>query len=198
MLKKKKKLFKFSTSKPVLFLDCDGVICDSVRAICSLYNEDFQYYKHFKPVQPEYVDTWDFEECTCARPEYINSYFNQKRFFDRLQFFPYAKWAIKCLSAKYDIKVVSMGYSPNLIGKCLWIHKNLPDVEFIGINYKEFYDKSHVDMKNAIFIDDAEKNLATSNARSRYCFGEVHSWNKNWKGKRLLDWSDVVTELLGL
>ena len=163
---------------------------DSVRAIASLYNEDFQYYKNFRPIKPEEINSWNFKECVCATYEYINTYFNQQRFFDRLEFMTCAKEAVLLLQKHYDIKIVSMGYTPNLIAKRLWLYRYLPGIPFVGVNLKEYKDKSHIDMKDAIFIDDNARNLETSNAKKRYCFGEVKCWNDSWDGKRINDWTD--------
>ena len=58
-----------------LYIDFDGVIINTIETIVSLYNEDFQYYKGFKTVNWWEVNTWDFEECSCASKKYINSYF---------------------------------------------------------------------------------------------------------------------------
>ena len=109
-----------------IYLDFDGCIVNSIAAIVSLYNEDFCYYKDYHPVNWCDVENWGFSECNCASEEYINSYFNQKRFFDRLEYMPWAKEVISILQKFYDITVVSHGYSPNLKLKEEWIRKNLP------------------------------------------------------------------------
>ena len=40
-----------------LYVDFDGVIVDTIRAIVDLYNEDFQYYKKYKVVDPKQINT---------------------------------------------------------------------------------------------------------------------------------------------
>lgn len=174
----------------------DGVIVDTISAICTLYNEDFQYYKQFKKVNGWEVNSYGFEECSCASKQYINAYFNQKRFFDALEFMPLAKESIERLKEKYEVKIVTMGYSPNGIGKALWLNKNLPDTEMIFVNMKEYEDKSHIDMSAGIFIDDNSKNLFTSNAKEKILFGDDYSWNSDWDGEVLRNWASVVKELL--
>ena len=88
--------------------------------------------------------------------------------------------------------IVTSGYSPNLKAKEIWVNENLPYCQFIGVNLKEYSDKSHIDMgKNSIFIDDSSHNLTTSSAEYKVCFGDIYDWNKDWDGKRCYNWSDV-------
>lgn len=103
-------------------------------------------------------------------------------------------WAEKVLDDLkniYEITIVSSGYSPNLVAKELWINKHLPYCNFIGVNLKEYKDKSHINMQDGIFIDDSMQNLVTSNAILNICFGDDYEWNKNWQGIRCRNWMDV-------
>lgn len=178
--------------KPILYVDFDGTLVDTNAAITDLYNEDFKFYKNYYPVKAEDIDTYDFEECTCANKDYINTYFNLPRFFEKLQFMPWAETVMYKLSKLYNIKVVSHGYSPNLKQKEIWLKKKLPYTEFIGVNLKEHQDKSHINMKNGIFIDDNMKNLITSNADIKICFGRICNWNKDWTDIRAENWYEVL------
>ena len=180
-----------------LYVDFDGCISNTIATICSLYNEDFKYYKKFVPIKWWEVNTWDFTECNCTTPEYINTYFNQPRFFDRLIYMDWAKETLDELKDTYDITIVSSGYSPNLKGKETWIQENLPYCKFIGVNLKKYKDKAHVDMSDGIFIDDSIHNLITSNALVNVCFGDEYEWNKDWTGFRCSNWIDVKNFLLG-
>lgn len=40
-------------------------------------------------------------------------------------------------------------------------------------------------------IDDVSKNLKTSNATHKICFGEIYDWNRNWNGIRYSSWYDI-------
>lgn len=184
-------------NKKKLFVDYDGTIVNSVAATCSCYNEDFKYYKDFVPVKWWEVNTWNFEECNCATKEYINTYFNQQRFFDRLTYMDWAKETLDELKDDYEITIVSSGYSPNLKAKEIWIQENLSYCKFIGVNLKQYTDKSHLDMSDGIFIDDSSKNLVTSNALVNICFGDKYSWNEDWTGFRCNNWNDVKKFLKG-
>lgn len=179
-----------------LYLDYDGVIVNTMKAIVSLYNEDFSYYKDFRHVNWWDIRTYGFEECQCANIENIKQYFNQPRFFCRVEYMPWAERILLELSEEYDIIIVSAGYSPNLAAKIDWISKHMPYASFIGVNLKTHSDKSHIDMKDGIFIDDSANNLITSNAQENICFGEIYPWNQDWTGLRLTNWMEVKNYLL--
>lgn len=184
-------------NKLKLYLDVDLTLTDTISAIISLYNEDFQYYSDFVEVKPENVQTYGFEECKCTTKEYINTYFNQKRFFDRLKLMDdYTYKAVSELTEYYDITIVSHGYSPNLRAKEEWIKNNLPMCKFIGVNLKQHRDKSCVDMSGGVFVDDGANNLETSNAALKICFGKEYPWNKDWTGIRVSDWWTLYNKLV--
>lgn len=176
--------------KKKLYIDFDGTIVNSIKAIVSLYNEDFKWYKKFHYIYWMDINTWEFSECNCASPDYISTYFNQERFYNKLEFIDNAKEVLDKLKDDYEITIISMGYSPNLIGKEIWIEKNIPYANFIGINYKKYNDKSHLDLSDGIYIDDNMKNLNT-NAKENICFGDVYSWNENWNGERCYNWIEL-------
>lgn len=179
-----------------IYLDFDNVIVDSIKAIVELYNEDYQYYKKFQKVNWWEVYSWDFQECKCAKGGELIRYFNQPRFFQRVEIMPWAERVINDLSEFYKIKIVSLGYNPNLYGKSKWLNKKFPGIEFIGINMNKYDDKSCIDMCDGILIDDSVKNLEQSNASLKICFGDIYEWNKTWNGIRLKNWMDIRNYLL--
>lgn len=189
---------KIISNKKTIFCDFDGVIANTIKSIVTLYNQDFKYYKDFKPIHWTEINTWDFTECDCANKDYINTYFNQRRFFDNLEFMENAKEMLDKLKDYYDIKIVSMGFSPNLIGKNIWLQSNISYAEFIGVNFKEHEDKSHINMKGNILIDDSANNLETSNADIKICYGDKYTWNENWEGKRCWNWTEIFNYLVGI
>ena len=176
-----------------LFVDFDGVIVNTIAAICDLYNEDFKYYNDYKYIFPEQIKTWDFEELNCASREYINTYFNQQRFFSKLKFMPQAYETLRSFALKDEVTIVSSGYKPNLKAKEKWCKEYLPFCKFIGVNLKEYKDKSHIDMGGigTIFIDDSACNLETANAETKICYGEIYPWNKGWRGMHCWDWNMI-------
>lgn len=174
-----------------IYIDFDNVCVNSIKAIVSLYNEDFSAYKKFHNVYWWHINTWKFEECNCAKTKQINTYFNQPRFFERVDFMPGAQEVITELSEYYKPVIVSMGFSPNLKLKKEWLNENLPGIKYSLVNLKKHSDKSHIDMSDGILFDDSTKNLFTSNAIENICFGDLSSWNQEWKGRRCMNWTDV-------
>ena len=104
---------------------------------------------------------------------------------------PCSSYCLEYLSEYFDIKVVSIGTRENLIGKQLWMLKNMPYAKLIPVLIGEDEDKSDVDMSDGILFDDSISNLISCNAKYKVCFGEEYSWNKDWDGDRCVNWRDA-------
>lgn len=138
------------------------------------------------------MKTFEFKELNCATKDYILSYFGQPRFFDLVEYMDNAYEVLSDLiKDEYEICVVSMGTSQNLLGKEIWLKNNLPDVKFIGCNLDTYKDKSHIDMYDGILIDDEKRYLDNNNAIIKICFGDEYEWNQEWSGIRCYNWYDV-------
>lgn len=179
--------------KPQLYLDFDNVIANTADTIVDLYNEDFKYYDGYKRVNT--VNTWNFEELSCANRNIINHYFNTERFFKNLKPLPDAVNSIKELSDIYDIFICTIGTNPNLVQKQTWLSDHIKDTDlnFIGLNTGK-NGKSEVDMSGAIFVDDNIKVLDSSNARIKILFGD-YGWNKNSVHVKISNWNDLCVVL---
>lgn len=186
--------------KPILYLDYDGVIVNTIKQIVKMYNDDFCLYPDYTIVDWEDIKSWDFEECTCASKEYLNSYFNQPRFFTEVEWMPGCLPMIQFLSTLYTIKIVTMGNEANFKGKKYWFtqhnyrYHSFDDIIFIPMD--EYKDKSHIDMSGGIFVDDSANNLITSNADLKICYGKKYPWNEGWKGKRCEDWIELYNIII--
>lgn len=178
-----------------LYIDMDGVAINTIEAIVRMYDDDFSTYTDYKKIPWTEINTWDFTELRCASSEYINMYFNQKRFFDFVQPMDNFDEIVNRLKDKFSIKLCSMGYTPNLRRKELYVHEHYPFAEFMGVNFKNFPDKSHIDMSDGVIIDDSLSNLQHSNAQLKILFGEDYPWNKGWTGLRCYNWYDVERSL---
>lgn len=174
-----------------IYLDFDGCIVNTIKRIVDMYNEDFKYYENFTKISWTDIDTWQFNECKCANHSQLNTYFNTPRFFNGLEFMDNAKEVLDRISNSYEIIIVSMGRTPNLKCKEIWIKDNLPYAKFIPINFNEHIDKHHIDMSDGILmLDDKSSNLNT-NAKNLAVFGDEYSWNNHWEGVRLHNWYEV-------
>ncbi len=105
---------------------------------------------------------------------------------------------IKVLSKKYKIVIVSMGNYSNIALKQLWIDNNIKEYvsEFIGLDFDLHSEKSSINMIGNIFVDDNAEYLYSSNASRKICFGDVFSWNADWKNERCFNWYEVLNRLM--
>ena len=113
-----------------LYVDFDGVIVNTIKKIVELYNDDHAYCEKFTPVDWTLIDTWKFDELYLEPYSVIDRYFSQPRFFKDLEWMDNAEEILYRLSEKYEIKVVSIGTHENLVGKQLWLLRNMPYAKF--------------------------------------------------------------------
>jgi 5'(3')-deoxyribonucleotidase len=184
--------------KRKLFIDYDSTIVNSIKRICQMYNHEYVNHPKFKPAVDYLVEKWDFTDQLKLAPKgLVTYYFNRKDFFDeKLEFMENAEEIIHKLSEKFDIYVPSLGNDDNLYYKERWLQEKLPFVKFIGCNFDDVEDKKHIDMSGGILIDDCTKNLDSSNAELKICYGDLYDWNKDWQGKRCWNWYEVLDYLL--
>lgn len=176
-----------------LFVDFDITIVDSVKVICKLYNQDYCNDPSFNIAIPENLYQWNMKD-ECPLCNNLIDYFDSSRFFDILEFQPNAYEVLEELNKKYNLIIVTSGTLQNLHLKSKWIEENIPFInDVILIKSK---DKSLINMKNSIFIDDLASNLETSNAEMRIVFGKIKGWNEDWKGMRCENWLEIKEVLL--
>jgi 5'(3')-deoxyribonucleotidase len=184
--------------KDKLFLDFDSTIVDSITAYCRLYTYLYSDKQNFRVPNPRKVDRWDLsDECELAKDN-VEEMFSNKLFFNFLDFMPDAKETILKLLEEFEIYIVTIGTRMNIRHKAKWLNIYLPEVTntiFIH-NGNCTMDKSIIDMRNGILLDDNSKNLFSSNAYLNLCFGQKKSWNADWKRIRLTDWKAVGNFLL--
>lgn len=178
-----------------LIIDFDCTAYNTIKAIVDLYDNDFYGSPGYEKLHWTEINTWDFIELKCASKEYIDTYFNQMRFFETIEPMYNFNEIINRLKDQYKIQFCSMGSHDNLYLKQRFLKYHYPYADFIGVNINEMPDKSHIDMRNSVFIDDSKKNLETSNAELKVLFGDDYSWNEGYKGLRCYNWYDVERSL---
>lgn len=184
--------------KQKLFLDFDDTIVHSSKAICSIYNEMYQDYPHFKPANWWENTKWNYVGI-CPLMRCPSELFSEKIFFEYVDFINgNTKDVIETLCEKYEVIVASIGTPQNIAHKSIWLKENLPCVkEYIFLcNDHCKMDKSTIDMINGIFIDDVVSNLDSSKAKGKIVFGDEFDWNKTYKYPRCLNWTDIGDLLL--
>ena len=186
--------------KPTLFCDLDLVIFESIKRIVEMYDEDFQDKPDYIKVNWRDINSFNFVDLSLANRTVIDGYFNQQRFFDKIELISMAKEAINYLNNYYNIVFVSHGEDINLHLKEKYVAEHFPYAKFIGVKLSENHDKSCVGMSGEgnVFIDDMSKNINGSNADIRICFGRNYQWNKDVETDcengvfRIYDWKSVL------
>jgi len=146
----------------------DGVIVDTVKAMCKTYNKRFKNHKDFVEAKPENVKGWDGgNQFPLFKDGAIDKMFGESDFWKHLTFIDgHVKSKLKELSELFDITIVSYGYARNMSKKALWIEKNLPfikDVVLMNGKYLKkqmFMPMNEVNNENInIIIDDNVSNF---------------------------------------
>lgn len=173
-----------------LAVDFDETLVESINAIVELINTDKGLYK-----DPNKTKLYNFTDIfPDITAEEINSYFEDPRFFNMLQFKPHSLEFLKEISKDYKIKIVTIGTPKNLEMKHDWIKFNImnfvPCIEFVGIEHmRGIPGKGMIDLRGYVLIDDHQKNLESSNATTKVLYRnrEKAEWNNRWKGEAVTD-----------
>ena len=184
--------------KTNLFLDFDGTIINSIKAYCETYNELYRLHPKFEFANWRNCEKYNFSD-VCPLEKNPSRIFSNELFFKKCDFInTNTRKIIKELNKKYKIFICSIGIPLNISKKILWIKENLPFIKnyIMIINENCETGKSIINMENSIFIDDVADNLFSSNAKHKICFGNKYDWNKEWKGDRCFNWTNVKELLL--
>lgn len=177
-----------------IFVDFDDTLTESLKSFCDVYNK-----RYSKQANWENIRQWNCkDECAELKDGELLDIFSSDLFFRNLKPKKFVNEVLTDLSCYYSITVVSIGTYDNCSKKAKYIKNNFPFVSksiLIASNKKNDLpmDKSFVNMKNGVLIDDVEKNLFSSNAKQKILFENVKctEWNKNWKGKRINSWQEI-------
>jgi 5'(3')-deoxyribonucleotidase len=178
-----------------IFMDFDGVIVNSRKAYCDTYSQLYANCENYTHPNWKCVEEWDLSKMCPLSKEDL---FGHDLFFYDLEFMNGAKLKIESLSSKFDIIICTIGTYDNVSKKSQWIKHKLPVIKktiFIN-NGSNHMDKSIIDMRNSIIVDDVSNNLHKSNAEVKICFGEVFKWNEDWEGTRCYTWGELHKELM--
>lgn len=151
-----------------IYIDFDNTLTNTSAKVVEILNKRMNQNKDYKRLK-EYdfsdlypnLTYWDIEEV-----------FNDKELYENIEVYNNAIDVIKGESARNNIYIVTLGTKENLeikktflkkigLGKC---------VEFIGILNTGKNDKSCVDMKDGVFIDDHIDCLLSTNAKTKILF----------------------------
>jgi 5'(3')-deoxyribonucleotidase len=178
-----------------IFMDFDGTIVNARKAYCDVYSKLYSGCEFYEHPNWQNVTEWDLSKmCPLSREDL----FGHDGFFYELEFMDNAKEKLALLSKEFDIIICTIGTCDNLTKKSQWIKYNLPFIKkSICINNgNNHMDKSIIDMRGEIIVDDVSNNLGKSNADIKLCFGDVFKWNEDWTGLRFYDWDSLYNELM--
>lgn len=185
-----------------LFLDADNTIWNTTKAFVEAYNLVCgKRYMFNKDLQPkwELVEKYDFTDQIPDLTKVMKyAIFDSEAFYDNLEYYDNAKQIINELSQRTEVHIVSMSSPKSAKRKYEKIKEDLPLVKFQPIFF-DYKDKSCIDMRKGVFIDDVVKNLITSSADKNICFkynGITQDINKSWQGEVLTNWDENTYNIL--
>jgi len=172
-----------------IFIDFDNTIVNSIEAFCGVYNFLHDEYADWREVRK-----WNMtDECPQSNTDMTVRIFEDGLFFQRLKFYDNRIYDfLETLSKTDNLHIVSVGSRKNLLYKKRWILDHLPFINEENIvllshfddssNTLGTIDKSEINMKNGIIIDDNQDALLSSNATYKVLYshnGIKTEWNKN-------------------
>lgn len=185
-----------------LILDYDNTIVNTTKAFIEAHKlicgRRYMFDKELEP-KWELVKKYDFSDQIKDLTTLMKvATFNCQSFYDNLEYYDNAQEILEELSHKVDVHIVSMCSYDSAKRKGLKLEKELPKVKFQPIIFP-YTDKSFIDMRGGVFIDDVAKNLETSSADTKICFkykGITMDVNEHWKGQVLTAWDNNTYKYL--
>jgi len=179
-----------------IFVDFDDTLTESLKSFCDVYNT-----RYTKDIDWKEIKAWDCrDQCPDLLDGELLDMFSCEQFFKNLKVKPFAKEVLENLFYTYNIPitVISIGTYENCAKKSKYIKSHFPFVSktiLIAFNKENKLpmDKSFINMKHGIFVDDVEKNLMSSNAKKKVLFENTPNteWNENWRGDRIKNWEEL-------
>jgi len=184
-------------NKMPLILDVDDSIINSTQSFAECYNLLYKNHTDFAEADWTKCNKYDLSDIAPLQTDPLEI-FSSKLFFELVKPFPNAVEVLEALTKHFDIYLCSIGTSQNIKLKLDYIEKTFPFIENILpiVNKHCIMNKSMINMENKIFIDNVASNLFSSNASIKMCYGEVKSWNEEWKGRRCSDMLDMYNKLI--
>lgn len=185
-----------------LILDADNTIWNTTKAFIEAHKlicgKRYMFNKEQEP-RWELVKKYDFSDQIPNLTTTMKiATFDSEAFYDNLEYYDNAQEILQELSHKVDIHIVSMSSYDSSKRKGLKLKEDLPRVKFQPILFP-YTDKSFIDMRGGVFIDDVAKNLETSSADVKICFkykGITMDANEDWNGQVLTSWDENTYKYL--
>lgn len=182
--------------KPILYVDVDGVLIQSVKRLCDILNTRYN-----KSVNWRDVKRWDLVDCYPTSTQEIEEIFDGGNFWCYIEDYimPDSKEALAILSETYNIVAVSIGSFQNICFKTEFLKQHFPMIkEFVALAKEGTLkmNKSLVNMggKSNYFIDDVLSNIKSSNCENKILFSELGlktEWN-GYSDNTVGCWTEVL------
>ena len=188
--------FIYENNIKMIYLDWDGVITHSVKAIVDILNK-----KHNININPQDIVSWNFKEADpTLTDEEMERLFTTKEFFFELE---YIDGVIDFMKRhRNNIIIVTKAKTENYLGKIHMLKRiGLDDIPIIPIPLnmsKSIINMYYHNLDNyldySLFIDDSTNNLLESSASFKIQFREYNDdkereWQKDWNGYVMYKWS---------
>ena len=188
--------FIYENNIKMIYLDWDGVITHSVKAIVDILNK-----KHNTNINPQDIVSWNFKEADpTLTDEEMEWLFTTKEFFFELE---YIDGVIDFMKRhRNNIIIVTKSRTENYLGKIHMLKRiGLDDIPIIPIPLnmsKSIIDMYYHNLDNyldySLFIDDSTNNLLESSASFKIQFREYNDdkereWQKDWNGYVMYKWT---------
>ena len=175
------------TLKPILAVDMDEVLADSITLLVEQYNKAYSTHLSKQDLFGKTI----YDCLPSSHISFIKQQQNSVDFYQEVAVMEGAQEGIAILSEKYDIYVVSaaLEFPNSLASRCTFIAKNFPELTW----KKLIFCANKPLIKADIILDDMTENLVGFGANG-YLFTAYHNTMLKYPN-RLNSWEEVVERL---
>jgi len=177
-------------SKIKVFLDFDSTIVNSVKRFVEIANKKFNVNK-----SPDELGSYNFRNLYPEiTQEEVYEIFSSEEFFDeKLEFMPHIVEVLEKYKNDIDFYISTAAHGKNLELKTKWIEKNMQYIKEVYSSSSN--DKSNIDMRHAIQIDDIYECLEHTNAYIKILYKDYNNfkWQRhdNDDVYNVDDWNEI-------
>ncbi|MBB1150883.1 5'(3')-deoxyribonucleotidase [Myroides sp. NP-2] len=175
------------TLKPILAVDMDEVLADSITLLVEQYNKAYSTHLSKQDLFGKTI----YDCLPFSHISFIKEQQNRVNFYQEVAVIEGAQEGIAILSEKYDIYVVSaaLEFPLSLASRCTFIAKNFPELTW----KKLIFCANKPIIKADIILDDMTENLVGFGANG-FLFTAYHNAKIDYPN-RLNSWEEVVERL---